>query len=191
MDDATGRTSRVIRLARHLELVRREILAARELDLWEYDVLAALRSAMPPYELSPSALVDETLVASGTMTNRVDRLSRRGYVTREPDPADRRGVLVRLTVAVARRSTPSLPNSPKPKPRSGAARRAQERSTRRRRARTVGEPRRVAAASAQRQPQSPSGLTAGRLWSRRQAIRPRVANATRAVPAVARRAQRP
>lgn len=99
MDDATGRTSRVIRLARQFELVRREILAARELDLWEYDVLAALRSATPPYELSPGALVDETLVASGTMTNRVDRLSRRGYVTREPDPADRRGVLVRLTVS--------------------------------------------------------------------------------------------
>lgn len=99
MDDDTDRTSRVIRLARHLELVRREILAARELDLWEYDVLAALRSSVPPYELSPGVLVEETLVASGTMTNRVDRLSRRGYVTREPDPADRRGVLVRLTVS--------------------------------------------------------------------------------------------
>ena len=103
MDDATGRTSRVIRLARQFELVRREILAARELDLWEYDVLAALRSATPRYELSPGALVDETLVASGTMTNRVDRLSRRGYVTREPDPADRRGVLVRLTVSGRKR----------------------------------------------------------------------------------------
>jgi DNA-binding MarR family transcriptional regulator len=97
MDDGIDRTSRVIRLARQFELVRREILAARELDLWEYDVLAALRSAASPHELSPGALVDETLVASGTMTNRVDRLSRRGYVTREPDPADRRGVLVRLT----------------------------------------------------------------------------------------------
>ena len=41
----------------------------------------------------------QTQVASGTMTNRIDRLSRRGYVTREPDPADRRGVLVRLTVS--------------------------------------------------------------------------------------------
>jgi DNA-binding MarR family transcriptional regulator len=99
MDDGIDRTSRLIRLARQFELVRREILAARELDVWEYDVLAALRSATPPHELSPGALVDETLVASGTMTNRVDRLSRRGYVTREPDPADRRGVLVRLTVS--------------------------------------------------------------------------------------------
>jgi DNA-binding MarR family transcriptional regulator len=99
MDDGIDRTSRVIRLARQFELVRREILLARELDLWEYDVLAALRSTAAPYELSPGALVDETLVASGTMTNRVDRLSRRGYVTREPDPADRRGVLVRLTLS--------------------------------------------------------------------------------------------
>jgi DNA-binding MarR family transcriptional regulator len=99
MDDGIDRTSRVIRLARQFELVRREILAARELELWEYDVLAALRSAPAPHELSPGALVDETLVASGTMTNRVDRLSRRGYVTREPDPADRRGVLVRLTIS--------------------------------------------------------------------------------------------
>ncbi len=99
MDDDTKRTSRIIRLARHLELARRDVLAFRELDIWEYDVLAALRAAGAPHELSPGALLNETLVASGTMTNRIDRLSRRGYVTREPDPGDRRGVLVRLTVS--------------------------------------------------------------------------------------------
>ena len=99
MDDDTNRTSRVIRLARHLELARRDVLAFRELDSWEYDVLAALQAAGASHELSPGALLNETLVASGTMTNRIDRLSRRGYVTREPDPADRRGVLVRLTVS--------------------------------------------------------------------------------------------
>ena len=99
MDDDTDRTSRVIRLARHLELARRDVLASRELDIWEYDVLAALRAAASPHELSPGDLVTETQVASGTMTNRIDRLSRRGYVTREPDPDDRRGVLVRLTVS--------------------------------------------------------------------------------------------
>ncbi len=103
MDDDTDRTSRVIRLARHLELARRDVLASRELDIWEYDVLAALRAAASPHELSPGALVTETQVASGTMTNRIDRLSRRGYVTREPDPADRRGVLVRLTVSGRKR----------------------------------------------------------------------------------------
>jgi DNA-binding MarR family transcriptional regulator len=99
MDDGINRTSRVLRLARHLELARRETLIARDLDVWEYDVLAALRASGNRYELSPGELMAQTQVSSGTMTNRIDRLDRRGYVTREPDPADRRGVLVRLTVS--------------------------------------------------------------------------------------------
>ena len=41
----------------------------------------------------------ETMVTSGTMTNRVDRLTRRGLVERLADPSDRRGVIVRLTSA--------------------------------------------------------------------------------------------
>ena len=60
-------------------------------------MLAALRRAGAPYELSPGRLLRETLVTSGTMTNRVDRLASRGLVERHPDPIDRRGVLVRLT----------------------------------------------------------------------------------------------
>ena len=64
---------------------------------WEFDVLAALRRAGAPYELSPGRLLRETLVTSGTMTNRVDRLAARGLVERYPDPDDRRGVIVRLT----------------------------------------------------------------------------------------------
>ena len=60
-------------------------------------MLAALRRAGAPYELSPGRLLRETLVTSGTMTNRVDRLEARGLVERLPDPRDRRGVLVRLT----------------------------------------------------------------------------------------------
>jgi DNA-binding MarR family transcriptional regulator len=62
-------------------------------------VLAALRRAGTPYELSPGRLLKETLVTSGTMTNRVDRLVARGLVERLPDPTDRRGVLVRLTAS--------------------------------------------------------------------------------------------
>jgi DNA-binding MarR family transcriptional regulator len=103
MDDASGRTSRVIRLARHLELARRDILAVRDLDLWEYDVLAALRASGSPYELSPGSLIEQTQVSSGTMTNRIDRLDGRGYVTREADADDRRGVRVRLTVSGRRK----------------------------------------------------------------------------------------
>ncbi len=89
--------SRISRLARRLDLARGEAFADRGLDGWEFDVLSALRRAGAPYELSPGQLVTETLVTSGTMTNRVDRLLVRGLVERHPDPHDRRGVIVRLT----------------------------------------------------------------------------------------------
>ena len=89
--------SRVSRLARRLDRVRGTAFAQKGLDGWEFDVLSALRRAGTPYELSPGQLVTETLVTSGTMTNRVDRLVARGWVEREPDPTDRRGVIVRLT----------------------------------------------------------------------------------------------
>ena len=89
--------SRITRLARHLDLARRDAFSAHGVESWEFDVLAALRRAGAPYELSPGRLLRETLVTSGTMTNRVDRLKDRDLVERLPDPRDRRGVLVRLT----------------------------------------------------------------------------------------------
>ncbi len=89
--------SRVSRLARHLDRDRAAAFADHGLESWEFDVLAALRRSGPPYQLSPGALVSATLVTSGTMTNRVDRLAERGFVTRMPSPADGRGVLVKLT----------------------------------------------------------------------------------------------
>ncbi len=89
--------SRVTRLARHLDLARRRAFAAHGLEPWEFDVLSALRRAGAPYSLSPGRLLRETLVTSGTMTNRVDRLTAKGLVERLPDPADRRGVQVQLT----------------------------------------------------------------------------------------------
>ncbi|MEU0312235.1 MarR family transcriptional regulator [Nocardioides sp. NPDC006273] len=89
--------SRLSRLSRHLDLARRDAFSGSGIESWEFDVLAALRRAGDPYELSPGRLLRETLVTSGTMTNRVDRLAARGLVERLPDPADRRGVLVRLT----------------------------------------------------------------------------------------------
>jgi DNA-binding MarR family transcriptional regulator len=89
--------SRVTRLARHLDRARRQAFASHDLESWEFDVLSALRRSGPPYRLSPGRLLRETLVTSGTMTNRVDRLAARGLVRREPDPGDRRGVQVLLT----------------------------------------------------------------------------------------------
>jgi DNA-binding MarR family transcriptional regulator len=90
--------SRIYRLSRHLDLARKEAFSEHDIESWEFDVLAALRRAGAPYELSPGRLLKQTLVTSGTMTNRVDRLTARGLVERQPDPDDRRGVIVRLTV---------------------------------------------------------------------------------------------
>jgi DNA-binding MarR family transcriptional regulator len=91
--------SRISRLARLLDLARRQSFSSHAIEPWEFDVLAALRRAGTPYQLTPGALLRQTMVTSGTMTNRVDRLVARDLVTRLPDPTDRRGVLVRLTAA--------------------------------------------------------------------------------------------
>lgn len=89
--------SRVSRLATLLDRARQVAFAEFDIVLWEFDVLAALRRSGEPYELSPGRLLRDTMVTSGTMTNRVDRLTARGLVSRRPDPRDRRGVLVQLT----------------------------------------------------------------------------------------------
>jgi DNA-binding MarR family transcriptional regulator len=62
-----------------------------------FDLLAALRRAGPPFELNPTGLMRTTLLSSGGMTKRLDRLEEAGLVARRPDPGDRRGTLVRLT----------------------------------------------------------------------------------------------
>jgi len=72
--------SRISRLAHHLDRVRANAFSAHHLESWEFDVLAALRRSGPPYRLSPGQLLRETMVTSGTMTNRVDRLAARGLV---------------------------------------------------------------------------------------------------------------
>ena len=89
--------SRISRLARRLDRLRASAFSAHDLEYWEFDVLAALRRAGAPYQLSPKALLQQTLVSSGTMTNRIDRLVERRLVERHTDPHDGRGVLVMMT----------------------------------------------------------------------------------------------
>lgn len=89
--------SRIWRLSQLLDASRSKAYAAHGLQVWEFDVLAALRRAGEPYRLTPGQLLAQNHVTSGTMTNRVDRLLERGLVTRMANPNDGRGVLVELT----------------------------------------------------------------------------------------------
>lgn len=94
--------SRVWRLSRHLDSARRRAFASAEVEAWEFDVLSALRRS-PDGTLSPGALGEQTMVTSGTVTSRVDKLAARGLVRRERNPQDGRGVRVSLEPEGVRR----------------------------------------------------------------------------------------
>lgn len=92
-----GVVGRISRLSRLLDLRLKEFFAERGLERWEFDVLATLRRSGPPYELTAGALNRAAMITSGAITNRIDRMAKRGLVERVPDEADRRSVRVRLT----------------------------------------------------------------------------------------------
>ncbi|CAN7328307.1 MarR family transcriptional regulator [Mesorhizobium amorphae] len=89
------------RLSEASSLIARERLAplfARfGLQAGEFDVLATLRRSGQPYALTPTELYEATMVTSGAMTNRLDRLEKAGLILRGPHPSDRRGIVVQLT----------------------------------------------------------------------------------------------
>lgn len=62
-----------------------------------FDVLATLLRSGAPYQLSPGQLIDSTMVTSGTMTNRIDKLAAAGFVQRKINPDDSRSFLIALT----------------------------------------------------------------------------------------------
>src|SRR5262249_22181514 len=90
----------VIRLERVVQLVGERIQALATkygVHRSEGDVLFTLRRAGAPYRMSPSQLAESLLVTTGTMTNRLDRVEKRGYIVRKPNFDDRRGLLIELT----------------------------------------------------------------------------------------------
>lgn len=89
---------RVSRLSRLIDRRLAENFAEHGIEAWMYDVLATLRRSGPPYELTAGDLVGQSMVTTGAITNRIDRLEERGLVERAPT-SDRRKVLVRLTPA--------------------------------------------------------------------------------------------
>lgn len=92
-----GVVGRISRLARELEQRLEPVFAAHGLEGGLYDLLATLRRSGPPYRLRPTDLTATLMLTSSGTTKRLDRLERLGLITREPDPGDRRGVLIALT----------------------------------------------------------------------------------------------
>ena len=94
---------RLRRLANHLERELRRELAAQGIEVWELEMLLALRRAAGQC-LSAGALLRASQVTSGAITNRIARLEKQGLVRRDVDPGDRRHVLVTLTESGQRRA---------------------------------------------------------------------------------------
>jgi DNA-binding MarR family transcriptional regulator len=94
---ALGIVIRIMSLNRTFAKEATAALEPLDLELWEYDVLSALRRQGSPFVLPATRLARESELSSGAMTNRIDRLEDRRLVRREADPSDRRGVRVVLT----------------------------------------------------------------------------------------------
>lgn len=94
-----GTFGRLKRLCDHLAAELAGVYKAHGLSAASFDVLATLRRSGAPYALSPSALIAWTMVTSGTMTNRLDRLEEAGLIERRTNPEDGRGSVVALTGA--------------------------------------------------------------------------------------------
>ena len=90
---------RISRLEKRLAAELARVFALHGLEHWEYDVLATLRRSGAPFELTVGEMLESMMLASGTITHRIDRLEGRGLVERRPDPSDGRVVRVRLTRA--------------------------------------------------------------------------------------------
>ena len=92
-----GVVGRVLVLARLLDRSVNEALAKHHLSLGQFDILATLRRNEGDGGLTPTQLMQSVMLSSGGMTNRLDRLQDAGLIARQPDPGDRRGVVIRLT----------------------------------------------------------------------------------------------
>lgn len=90
---------RLLRAAQLTMAALERTAAAHGLQVPEGDILFSLRRSGKPFRLAPAALSEALLVSSGTLTNRLDRLERKGLIERVPHPTDRRSTEVALTQA--------------------------------------------------------------------------------------------
>jgi DNA-binding MarR family transcriptional regulator len=88
---------RIMRISRMWDKEIKDFLAGHDLESGEFDVLSTLRRSGAPYELTAGAFLRASLVTTGAITLRVDRMQAKGLVVRVRDATDRRSVKIRLT----------------------------------------------------------------------------------------------
>ena len=92
---STGVLGRLYRYHGMVEKQMAQVYKQFGLNLGEFDVLATLRRNNR--ELTPTELMASLMLSSGAMTNRLDRLEKAGWITRQHSAEDRRSVRVSLT----------------------------------------------------------------------------------------------
>lgn len=97
-----GIISRIWRVGRHLEKERKDRLAELGTDRVTIDVLAMLRRSGAPYRRTAGELTHSSLITSGGVSQRLDKLEKAGLITRHIHPEDRRRIEVQLTDAGVR-----------------------------------------------------------------------------------------
>ena len=97
--DAFGVFGRIHRLSGHFMRKTEQLLGDMGLGWESFSLIVTLRRSGPPFALRPTDLLNESLLSSGAITNRIDRVERMGLARRTADPRDRRVVIVKLTPA--------------------------------------------------------------------------------------------
>ena len=92
-----GVITRLHRVANDLTDRLVEVYRRHGLSEGDFDVLATLRRSGAPFERSAGDLAEHTLVTTGGMTKRIDRLEGAGLVERRRDTHDGRGRVIALT----------------------------------------------------------------------------------------------
>ncbi|MHA6668726.1 MarR family winged helix-turn-helix transcriptional regulator [Homoserinimonas sp. A447] len=93
-----GVLGRLSRLTLLFERELQTVFSQHGLQPGEFDILATLRRAdIEGHGLTAGELTISSMVTSGAITNRLDRLVAKGFVTRETDPHSRRAIRVALT----------------------------------------------------------------------------------------------
>ncbi len=95
--DAIQVIGRIIWLGRQYEEAVTRMPSNPGLSYSDYDVIATLRRAGSPYELTPTELGKRVLLTSGGLTACLRRLEAADLISRRGVPEDRRMLLARLT----------------------------------------------------------------------------------------------